>query len=328
MADENGILFFKYYLQKLKVFFSSKDILSFLLFFAISSGFWFIHALGKEREKTIIVPVHYVGVPLNLALTNNPPTEISLNIKDQGIRLFEYSDKYLTPLKIDLSRVFNQKGKIIISSEQLKYKVSKYLKSTTSILEIKPDSIIVQYEKLCQKTIPIKFYAHVNLAHQYMFSDRIKLQPYELTVFGPNQVLDTLKYIRTESLTFKNLNDTISFQCKLLPINNVQFSTVKTKVTFFVEQFTERKVQLTVTSLNCPENYKLKTFPAYVNASYTVSLSQFKTLHPSDILVCLDYNELKSDIQSKHFLKIINNSKYISNIRIFPNEVEYILEQK
>lgn len=328
MAEKGGIRFLKYYLQKLKLFFLSKDILSFLLFLLVSAGFWYVHALGKERERNIIVPIKYVGIPLNLAIINNPPTEISLDIKDQGIRLFDYSDKDMTPLTIDLSRVFYQKGEIQITSDQLKSKITKYLKPTTTVLDINPDSLVIKYERLSVKTVPIQFHAKIELAHQYMFSNEIRIQPNKVTVYGPKHMLDTLQSVRTECPVFKNLKDTISFHCKLKPSNLLHYSLKKSKITIFVEQFTERKVQIPVVALNCPSELAIRTFPGFVNATYTVGLSKFKTLNPSDIQVYLDYNDLKTDKLSKHFLKIKNNSSHISNIRISPSEVEFILEKK
>ena len=73
MADKNGIRILKHYSQKLKSFFLSKDILSFLLFLVLSAGFWFVNALGKEKETTLSIPVRYVGIPVNVAITNSPP---------------------------------------------------------------------------------------------------------------------------------------------------------------------------------------------------------------------------------------------------------------
>ena len=73
MAEKKGINLLSNFLQKLKSFFFTKDILSFLLFLALSSAFWFVHALGKERETTIVVPVRYVGIQINVAVTNSPP---------------------------------------------------------------------------------------------------------------------------------------------------------------------------------------------------------------------------------------------------------------
>src|ERR1035437_2877380 len=154
MAEKKDVNFLSYCIQKLKSFFFRSDILSFLFFLALSSTFWFVHALGKERETNIVVPVRYVGIPINVAITNSPPSEISLNIKDQGMRLFDYSTSHITPLTIDLSRVFYQKGEILITPDLLSGRIRRYLKPTTTILEIKPDSILIQYEKLGVKTLP------------------------------------------------------------------------------------------------------------------------------------------------------------------------------
>ncbi len=156
MADKKGINFLGFNTQKLKSVFLLKDILSFLLFLALSSAFWFVHALGKERETNIVVPVRYVGIPINVAITNNPPSKISINIKDQGLRLFDYSNNRIIPLTIDLSRVFYQKGEILITPDLLSGRIGRYMKPTTTVLDIHPDSILIQYEKLSVKTLPIK----------------------------------------------------------------------------------------------------------------------------------------------------------------------------
>ena len=327
MADKKGINFLVRNLQKLKSFFFTKDILSFLFFLALSSTFWFVHALGKERETNIVVPIRYVGIPINVSITNSPPSEISLNIKDQGLRLFDYSKRHITPLTIDLSRVFYQKGEILITPDLLSGRIRRYLKPTTSILDIQPDSILIQYEKLGVKSVPIKFISKIELANQYMLSNNIQLDPDIVTVFGPKRVLDTIKFVRTDLLELKNLNDTSYFRCKLKPIKSVRFSVKHTKVSVFIEPFTERKVQIPVTAVNCPEHMSIRTFPTFVNATYTVGLSQFYTLAPKDIEVYLDFNDLKLSKQSKQILKVKNNTTHISNIRISPLEVEFILEQ-
>lgn len=327
MADNSGIKFLKY-IQKLKLFFLSKDILSFLFFLALSSGFWFFHALGKERETNILIPVRYVGIPLNVEIVNSPPTEISLNIKDQGLRLFDYSNNHLSPLTIDVTQNFKQKGEILINSDQLNSKIKHYLKSTTVVLDNRPDSILLQYERLSKKTVPVKLYSKIEFAHQYMLSDNIKLEPNRVNVFGPKKVLDTLKFVSTELLETKSLKDTTSYICKLKPIRLVHFSASKIKVKVCVEPFTERKVQIPITILNCPGNLSIRTFPAFVRVVYTVGLSHFNFLSQSDIVVYLDYNDLKINQQSKQLLKIKNNTSQISNIRISPHEVEFIMEKK
>ncbi|MDR3653665.1 MAG: hypothetical protein P4L34_11940 [Paludibacter sp.] len=330
MADNSVINFLKYYLQKLKSFFLSKDILSFLFFLALSSAFWFVHSLGKEHETTITIPVRYVGLPINYAITNSPPREITVNIKDQGVKLFYYQSNHQSPISIDLSRNFYQKGEILITSDQLGGRISRYmhLQSTTTILEVHPDSLLIQYERLSVKTLPIKLISKIELAPQYMLSEGIRLEPSEVTVFGEKKLLNSLKSIPTELLELKNVNDTAMYKCKLKLNDRLQYSAKYTRVSIFVEPFTERKVQIPITNINCPDNLSIRAFPAFVTATYKVGLSQFNTFSPDDIQIYLDYNDLKSSSQSKQMLRIKNNSSHISNIRISPQEVEFVLEQK
>lgn len=328
MAENSVIKLLRYYMQKLKSFFLSKDILSFSLFVALSAAFWFVNALGKERETNINIPVRYVGVPQNVAITNSPPTLISISVKDQGLRLFSYSRRNLTPLTIDLSRVFYEKGDIVITSDQLSGRIGRYIQPTTIVLGIKPDSILVQYQKLSVKKLPIELNANIELATQYMLSNEIQIEPSHVTVFGPRQILDTLKSVRTEFVEFKNLNDTNVFRISLKPIESIRFSTKDTKVSLFVELFTEKTVQRPITFINCPDHLLIRAFPAFANLTFNVGLSHFNSLTENDIRVYLDYNELKAAKMNKHKLKVENNASYISNIRVSPDEVEFLLEQK
>jgi hypothetical protein len=328
MAENGGKNSFSYYLQKLKSFFLSKDILSFLLFLALSAAFWFFNSLGKEKETEITIPIHYAGLPQFIAISNNPPTEIKLSVKDQGLHLLTYNKNHNKPLTIDLSRFFYQKGEILITSDQLMGKVNRYLLPTTTILDIYPDSLLIQYEKLSMTVLPIELVSQIELAHQHVLSNTIKLKPSHVTVFGPKRILDTLKTIRTELLNLKNITDTNSYICKLSPVKSVTYSAKDTKVTVCVEQFTEKNIQIPITAINCPGNLTIRTFPTQVVVSYTVGLSHFNQIYPKDIQVYLDYNDLKSVKVSKQKLKIKNNSINISNIRISPQEVEFILEQK
>jgi len=330
MAEKGGIRFLKYYMQKLKSFFLSKDILSFLLFLALSSTFWFVNALGKERETTITIPVRYIGIPLNVAITNSPPTEIQLTVKDQGLMLFDYSKSHPAPLSIDVTRSFKQKGEILITSDQLTGSINRYMRMqpTTKVLGIHPDSILLRYQKLSVKELPVELVSNVELVSQYMLSSEVLLKPSKVLVYGPKSVLDTMVSVRTELVEMKNLKDTTYVRCRLKPQKSIRFSNNTINLCFFVEPFTERKIQIPISSINCPANLTIRTFPAFVNATFIVGLSHFKTFNSNDLQVYLDYNTLLSGKFSKQKLLVKNNSTYISNIRISPEDVEFVLEVK
>jgi len=119
------------------------------------------------------------------------------------LRLFDYSNNHLSPLTIDVTQNFKQKGEILINSDQLNSRIKHYLKSTTVVLDNRSDSILIQYERLRKKTVPVKLYSKIEFAHQYMLSDNIKLEPNRVNVFGPKKVLDKLRFVSTELLEAK-----------------------------------------------------------------------------------------------------------------------------
>ena len=101
MADNSILKLLKYYFSKLKSFFFSKDVLSFLLFLILSSGFWFINVLDKERVTEILIPLRFDGLPKNIAITNEQPAFVTIKVKDKGLQLFSYSKKNHLPISFN-----------------------------------------------------------------------------------------------------------------------------------------------------------------------------------------------------------------------------------
>ena len=326
MPENSMLRLLKITYIKLKTFLLSKNALSFLLFFALSSGFWFMNALDKVRETNISIPVRFVGLAQNIMITNDLPEKVDVIVKDQGINLFSYSRYHIQEMVFDINGTFYEKGKIRISSDQIRGKLSRFLLSSTSIIEINPDSLILQYEKLSSKTVPIKLNAKIRLKQQYMLSEKVQLRPSKITVFGPKQILDTLQSIQTEMIVLTDVDDTVSLTTKLLPIHLVQFASDETRMNLYVEMFTEKQLELPIKVINCPENVLVRTFPAVVKVSFNVGLSHFNKMNASNLQVAFDYNEISQDTQLKQRLKIVTTSSEVTNFKISPSEVEYLIE--
>ena len=325
MAENSFIRILRIYLLKLKAFFTSKNVLSFLFFLLLSTIFWFVNVLGKERETTITIPVRYVGVPQNIAVTNTPVENIIVSVSDEGRVLLSYSYREQSPLIVDLRKEYYEKGEIKISFDELSAKIARYLPPTTIVKSISPDTIFIQYEKLATRTLPIQIDGNIEPANQYVFRDPMRVEPAEITVFAPKHVLDTLKDVKTEYIELVNLKETTFVSAKLAPIELVRFSSEDVKINIFPEMFTEKNIQVPITVLNPPKQFAVRTFPAIVEVKFNVGMSHFN--EKNDIQVVLDYNEIDNST-NKQKLKILTTASYISNVQIFPKEVEFVLEEK
>jgi hypothetical protein len=326
MADNSFKQILKYSFTKIKTFLFSKDVFIFLLFFIFSAGLWFVNALGKERERTIYIPLLYTGVPQNIAITNQPPKILSLKIKDEGMNLLQYRQKNLTPITINLSRTFYEKGRIMITPDQISSNLLRYLQPTTLILETKPDSIVIEYEKLSSAVLPIECKIKYSLAQQHMIVDEIYIQPNKMTVFGPKLLLNNMKTIKTETLVLPNLDDTVKTICRLQPVEGLRYASEWVEVFIPVEKFTEKKAQLPVQVLNAPENLLIRTFPAQINVTFNIGLSRFNSFKPEDIQLAVDFQQTKNSA-NKLEVFVTKHAPYIQNIRFSPQQVEFLVEK-
>lgn len=328
MADYSTRRLFKYIVLKLKSFFVAKDVLSFLVFLLFSATFWFVNALNKERELSLTFPIEYSGVPQNLMFEQELPVELELKIKDLGLNLWSYFGRKRGAVIVKFDQRVREKGVFAVSNMDLRSLVSERLLPSTAILLITPENIKSNYVKLHTKKLPVRFISDITLENQFMFCKPIKFFPEVVEVYGPSEVLDTLKEVKTENFVLKALNDTLTKTVLLKPIESTIFSVDEVTVFVCAERFTEKTVSLPVQIINNPDNLTILSFPAVVKVVFNIGVRNYKSFTNDDIQIVIDFKDIKRGDLSKKKLKIINNKTYISNIRIQPEEVEFLFEAK
>lgn len=318
----------KLYFTKLKTFLISKDVLSFLAFLLLAFAFWFINMLDKERTTELSIPLRYSGMPQQFDITKSNVKFIKIVVKDKGLNLFAYSDKKLQSLTINLNRNFNQRGKIIFNNDEIRTRLLKYLLPTTSILNVYPDSLVLIYERLATKELPIKLNANIQTAQQYILSDNILLEPSTVVVYGPQRLISKLNEIKTESIELLDLDKDVQLIVKLSKPHGVRLSSDDVKVSVFAEMFTEKEMLFPVQVINCPSDLIVRTFPAQVKVKFNVGLTHYKKVSVNDVKLIINYNDIIKNISGKHKIQLETKAGYLSNVRIENDEVEYIIERK
>lgn len=306
----------------------SKDALIFLVFLVLAGIFWFVNSLDKQRETALRIPVDYMGIPEDIDIESKLPRQVVIKVRDEGLALLQYSKRNTVPLALDMNRQYFDKGEFVITADQLKNRLSRYVLPSTAVLSINPDTIQVKYHRLANKTLPIKVKSNISFASQYILSDEIQVKPKSVKVFGPQNILDTMTAVYTEKVELRSISDTMQVKAKLENNKSVRYAFDEVTVDVFVEMFTEGKRELPVTVINDPGKTKIRIFPPTVSVSYNVGLSNFNKIKDNDIQVVFDYDEAKETKRRHYKLKIVNNSQYISNIRVSPEDVEFLLEEK
>lgn len=315
-------------LSKLKTFLFSRNVLSFSVFLILSFFFWIINTMDKERENTFVLPIRYIGLPANYNVVKANEKFISVKIRDKGINLLNYGNEFKSGVTFNLKDKadFAQRTHITISKDEIRSRLSSHFLPTSAILSIKPDSLVLVCERLATKKVQVSFAGKITPANQYILSD-VELSPTEIDIYGSQYVLEKINQVQTKSYVFDELDQDVEKELELKPIDGIRFSTSDVRLLIKTEMFTEKEMIFPITILNCPPNLSLRTFPAQVKIKFNVGLSKYKSITSRDITVYLDYNQVIKNTNPKQKLQVRIASKYITNVKLQTEEVEYVIEK-
>lgn len=95
-----------------------------------------------------------------------------------------------------------------------------------------------------------------------------------------------------------------------------------------VGYYTEKTVRVPVMGLNFPADKKLRAFPAQVSITFRVESGRYHQVTPEDFVLATTYEELLMNTEnSKLWLHLKTVPEGVSNVRISPQEVDYLIEQ-
>ena len=124
-------------------------------------------------------------------------------------------------------------------------------------------------------------------------------------------------------IEFDNLEKGVSKTIGLSKIDGISFAEQNVQLSFEVEKFTEKIVELTLQAINVPKGYKIKFYPPKVSLVTTVAFADYDKLNSSFFLANVD----ASQMAGKSKLKVSINQKptFAELVKIKPSRVEFLL---
>ncbi|HOU69618.1 MAG TPA: YbbR-like domain-containing protein [Paludibacteraceae bacterium] len=325
MKKDNIFHFFSISLKKIKRSFNLNDFLIFLFFLLISSSLWFLHSLRKNYETTIRIPVKFEHLPQGFIQSNELPENIKVVISGRGTSLMNYKlGKSFFPITIDYTEYLESKS---LATASLKPVVQQQLNVGTEILEIKPDSLFFVFHRMKYKTVPVKLSGKIELERQYSLCDSVVVEPKEVIVYAPENVLDTLQYAYTLPFTIPNVKDTLSMKMGLMPFPDVEYSDPEISILVKTEIYTEKSLQVPIFVDNLPADMNLRIFPSYVDLSFHVGVSQYDKIEASSFYVSVDYKDI-SKFEKSLPVKLKGIPKRVFHVQIKQKSVDFLVEAK
>ena len=315
--------------RKMKVFLVSRDTFIFLFFLIISGLFWIIISLNKTYETRIAIPVEYLNTPAEIELMAELPTHITLKVKDKGTTLIGYSSRQFTPLTIDFNdyTAYNNSDEWSIpTASTFDKEIKELLNPSTQVLDYFPPAIEIEKKLLSQKRVPVRATTHLSYERQYYPSDSIQIEPKEVTLYGYQEIIDTITCVYTTPIIASQLKDTLSVNQSLQLPAHCRSNPKQVAVTVPIEFYTEGKQMVPVTVIGVPENLQVRTFPAEVEVTYMAGFSQFKSVIAGDFTVTLLYEDLIRSNNNTHSITLAQHPSHVLKPKVKPEKVQWLIE--
>jgi len=301
-----------------------------LIFLGVSFLFWMLIKLSKEYTDVVQFNVNYSNLPEGKMLQEDPNKRIDVIIKTYGFNLVKYHINKRN-VDVDLKALKRKKGLVYYQlANDLSPQIQKQVAADVAVIAIKPDTLY--FNLGISKTKNVKIIPDVNIQYQtgYNMLGNLIVEPDQISISGPESLIDSITEIRTESIKLEDINSSILLKLPIVTVGNnskVRYSIDEVTVSGAVEKFTEAKLQLPFSIRNLPNNYNITTFPDKVEVIFQIGLSDYNKINQNDFKIICDYNTTIKNELNYLIPEVVSKPAMVTEFKIVPNQIEYLIKK-
>ena len=305
------------------------DRLLFIICLFIAALFWLLIKLSDIYSVNYSFALKYNNAPASLRLTRVIDSTLDISLTARGFAILKlnlFNDMETLDINLD-NYTIDHKGDIKygIFTQELTSRLAGLVNVGEKDIQLSRASLTFELEKTGSKIISIVPNYDIIFTDQFDLYEEVKLDPSEVTVYGPQSVLDSLYSISTQKLILENVQTDQEIGIELNNPNPELLSLGNNQSTLYfkVEKFTESELLVPVNLSNL--KYRIKTFPMQVSVFYRVAQKDFNEVraHQFNIIPMVD----NLDILHAHKLplKVSKHPDFVRNVRVIPSEVEFLI---
>lgn len=301
---------------------------TFLVFLVISTAAWFLVKLSEDYVTQTTFRVLIEEVPAEKWVSSDEQfVKMSLNI--DGFHTLRYKmirepNRFVT---IPLSEVpyrLESNNTYSFSSQYVAEKVAERLGITASDITMNDAKVYFTMDALKSKVVPVVLQSNIATARQYDIYGIPMIDPSSVTIFGPQEVIDSIKLVRTELLSRDNVNQSFNATLPLdLLDGQIHSNTKEVKVEVQVEKYTEMDVEVPI---KVADSLKVRFFPEMMSVKCLVAMRDYASITPENFTVAVDRQQLKA-MQPLLDVRLASWPPTVQILSTRPDKVEYLIVQ-
>ena len=195
---------------------TGRNVLTFMVFFLISTVFWFLLALNDEVQKDYRIPLKLEDFPRDMTIISGNVPVINVTVKDKGSALAKFSWGATPSLKLryeNFSRLAD--NHLLLSESQLNSAMRGIFGNSASIVAVRPDSLHLSYTT--NPGIPVRVIvdADVSTLPQYEVFGTPRISTDSVLLYSNLKSRLKVKELYTYPITLTELSDTTTVEVRL-----------------------------------------------------------------------------------------------------------------
>ena len=301
-----------------------KGLVIFFIAVFVATIFWLLRSFDQTYQAKIHFPISYLYSPDGLTLKKPLPDHLEVHYESTGWDIMKF-------------KRFKRKKSIVLNltqfAEQKSIKTSNLLIShlpeeiaNIKFLLVSPEVLIMDFEKLIIKEVPIIHNLDIHFNSQYGLSGPVQIEPQTVVISGPESEVNKIQEIRTKFRDYKQLEAEINDQISLVDLSskNIIYSQKLLNLKIPVEQLSEGSLIIPI-SIPAGVRDTISLIPEKVTIKFHAAVSVFNSVSHFDFepyIKLEDFNNA-SDEKIKVYCKL--KEEYIYRVSIDPEYVDYIV---
>lgn len=307
----------------------NKEFLIFLLFFFVSATFWLLQSLNETFDVELSVPLRLTDVPENMVITSDLASDLRVVVRDKGTVMLRYLyGSAISPISVSYKNydMGNASGRVVVSWTDVQKAVQGQLLSSTRIVSMRPDTLEYFFNRGARKRVPVCMSGLIETKPEY-YLQKVTFAPDSVDVLAPPSILDTITAAYTLPVHLAGLSASKQVTRGLHAVRGAKFIPSQVAVNAAIDMYTEKTVDVPVVGVNFPGSKDLRTFPSKVKVTFRIGMSHFKEVTADDFVLAVSYEDLMNNNAPKIRLRLKSMPPGVSNVRITPQDVDYLVEQ-
>ena len=193
-----------------------------------------------------------------------------------------------------------------------------------SDLTMNDAKVYFNMEDLESKVVPVVLRSDLKMQRQFDVYGLPTIDPAIVTIYGPKEVLDTIKSVKTNTVERLNVSESFSQTVPLDLLDGMihaNFDAVTVGVT--VEKFTEADVSVPFLS---PDSLTMRFFPDAMKVKCLVAIRDYPNLAPESFRVEFNHDQLMAR-QPLLDVQLAAWPQFVQVLSTSPDKVEYLIVQ-